>query len=44
MIAQMSGGSECCSGSPVPNLSIEVDDLDMILKRVKATVSCYASM
>jgi len=36
MIAQISVASEGGSGTPVPDLSIEVDDLDAILKRVKA--------
>lgn len=36
MIAQVSVASEGGSGTPVPNLSIEVDDLDTILERVRA--------
>lgn len=36
MIAQISIASEGGSGTPIPDLSIEVDDLDAILKRVKA--------
>ena len=36
MIAQISVASEGGSGTPVPDLSIEVDDLDAVLKRVKA--------
>jgi len=32
---QVSFGSEGGSGTPVPNLSIEVDDLEAALKRVK---------
>jgi len=36
MAAQISVASEGGSGTPVPDLSIEVDDLDAILKRVEA--------
>lgn len=36
MIAQVSVASEGGSGTPVPDLSIEVDDLDEALNRVKA--------
>ncbi len=35
MTVQVSFGSEGGSGTPVPNLSIEVDDLEAALKRVK---------
>ena len=36
MTTQISVASEGGSGTPVPDLSIEVDDLDTALKRVKA--------
>lgn len=36
MIAQVSIASEGGSGTPVPELSIEVDDLDEVLDRVKS--------
>ncbi|MFT4654708.1 MAG: catechol 2,3-dioxygenase-like lactoylglutathione lyase family enzyme [Patiriisocius sp.] len=36
MIAQISVASEGGSGTPVPDLSIEVDDIGEVLKRVKA--------
>jgi catechol 2,3-dioxygenase-like lactoylglutathione lyase family enzyme len=36
MTTQVSVASEGGSGTPVPDLSIEVDDLDTALKRVKA--------
>lgn len=36
MTVQISFGSEGGSGTPVPDLSIEVDDLDAALARVKA--------
>ncbi len=36
MTVQVSFGSEGGSGTPVPDLSIEVDDLDAALARVKA--------
>lgn len=35
MTVQISFASEGGSGTPVPDLSIEVDDLDVALKRVK---------
>ena len=36
MTTQISIASEGGSGTPVPELSIEVDDLDEALKRIKA--------
>ncbi|BBB98233.1 catechol 2,3-dioxygenase-like lactoylglutathione lyase family enzyme [Bradyrhizobium elkanii] len=36
MQAQISFASEGGSGTPVPDLSIEVDDLDEALRRMKA--------
>ncbi|WP_232341059.1 VOC family protein [Bisbaumannia pacifica] len=36
MIVQVSFGSEGGSGTPVPDLSIEVDDLDAAWARVEA--------
>ena len=36
MTTQISVASEGGSGTPVPDLSIEVDDLDTLLKRVNA--------
>jgi catechol 2,3-dioxygenase-like lactoylglutathione lyase family enzyme len=36
MVPQISFASQGGSGTPVPNLSIEVDDLDEALRRVKA--------
>ena len=35
MTVQISFASEGGSGAPTPDLSIEVDDLDAVLKRVK---------
>ncbi|GLX78116.1 glyoxalase [Thalassotalea insulae] len=36
MTTQISVASEGGSGTPVPDLSIEVDDLDTVLKRLKS--------
>ena len=36
MTTQISVASEGGSGTPVPDLSIEVDELDVVLERVKA--------
>lgn len=36
MISQISVASEGGSGTPVPDLSIEVDDLDTVIERVTA--------
>ncbi|MDO6423761.1 hypothetical protein [Saccharophagus degradans] len=36
MTTQISVASECGSGTPLPDLSIEVDDLETALKRAKA--------
>ncbi len=37
MSTQISVASEGGSGTPVPDLSIEVDDLDTVLKRIRTT-------
>lgn len=39
MTVQVSFGSEGGSGTPVPDLSIEVDDLEAVLERMKAASS-----